>query len=126
MNSLHDPDNLVTQDNGQMRRRSAALDLIQLGVADPADRDADQHLACRQGWLRHIRKGERLRFFGKRAKLPQEHCFHGLEHIRYEHLGVLHVLTILDTEGFDAFGLIRFRRRYQQDARAKRQDKAKP
>src|SRR5512139_4093922 len=45
---LRDPANhLVPEDNRKTGRRSPALDLIQLGVTDPAARDPDEDLALR-------------------------------------------------------------------------------
>ena len=50
-------DDLVTEDDRQTRRRGAALDLIQLGVADAADRHAHEDFARTGARIGELVKG---------------------------------------------------------------------
>src|SRR5262245_47016046 len=55
----HSPYHLVAGDDGQAWGWGAALDLVQLGVTDPAGRDRDQDLTWLWNRVRHFRQLER-------------------------------------------------------------------
>ncbi len=58
----HDPaDHLMAQDDRQSRRWGAALDLVQLGVADAADRDLQQQFVVGWNGVGQIGKLQRCR-----------------------------------------------------------------
>ena len=96
---FHDADDLMTEHDGQMRRRRAALDLIQLGMAYAADRNAEQDFAFCQGRLGKVGEEQGMRVAGQRTELAQKHRFHKLKNVWSEDCGVTHRWLIFRTEG---------------------------
>ena len=72
------PDDLMSQDDWKDRRRGPPLDLVQLRVADAADRDGNQQFTLAGDRRRDLRRDQRLRIFRKTGNAVQNHRFHGL------------------------------------------------
>jgi hypothetical protein len=67
----------VAGDHRQPRRRRAAFDLVELGVAHPAAGDLDQHLARCRLRGRQFHRVERRRAVDELSYTAQQHGLHG-------------------------------------------------
>jgi hypothetical protein len=56
---------LMAGDHRQTWRRGPAFDLVQLGMADAANADANQELSCRGRRIRHLGHAKRSRILSK-------------------------------------------------------------
>lgn len=67
---------LMAEDDRQAGRRRAPFDLVELGVADAASRDANADLPFAGDRHRQIRRHQRLGVLLQAAQRPQEHRAH--------------------------------------------------